>query len=288
MPLAVPTALASTQRAMSPPGEASIPASNSRAPADQGAPTVALAASRPVWPDDRGPRGSAGAAATHTVPPHAPPGDGIALRTDGGPPPAQDPGARRDPVVFPSAPPADRLAPDPRPLADGPQADAAPGLRPGDALAPPRGEPPVTQAALPAALDTRVRTMIEQISTRPRQASEGSLQTEIELSPAELGRLRIVLRDTAQGLHIQIAADRPETLDLVRRHVDGLQRALASDGAVLAGLDLSGGGTARRFPGAPQNTASAAPDGDTPTAAAPVAAVPSSSPSGGSRLDIRL
>jgi hypothetical protein len=130
--------------------------------------------------------------------------------------------------------------------------------------------------------------MIEQISTQPRQVAEGGLQTEIELSPAELGRLRIVLRDTAHGLHIQIAADRPETLDLVRRHVDGLQRAITADGATLAGLDLSGGGDARRFPGSAPGVPPDAPDRDAPEATAQVAPPSPTLQSGSSRLDIRL
>ncbi|WP_170125497.1 flagellar hook-length control protein FliK [Jannaschia seohaensis] len=157
---------------------------------------------------------------------------------------------------------------------------------------PPRADAPVHQSALPAALDQRVRAMLEQISTSSARDEGGrgaGLRTEIELAPAELGRVRIVLRDTAQGLHLQIAADRPETMDLVRRHVDGLQRAITSEGATLAGLDLSGGENARdrsaSGPTVPDGSRESDSDGPTNTQSPPTP-LPVRSTDG--RLDIRL
>jgi|GEM_PF-5028611 len=46
--------------------------------------------------------------------------------------------------------------------------------------------------------------------------------TEIALNPAELGKVRMKLRTSESGLHLDIAADRPEISNLLRRHIDGL------------------------------------------------------------------
>ncbi len=44
--------------------------------------------------------------------------------------------------------------------------------------------------------------------------------TEIRLDPEELGRLRLALRVDGQSIQVMIAAERPETSDLIRRHID--------------------------------------------------------------------
>ncbi|NCO86071.1 MAG: hypothetical protein GW886_05515 [Rhodobacterales bacterium] len=43
---------------------------------------------------------------------------------------------------------------------------------------------------------------------------------EIRLDPEELGRLRLALRVDGQSIQVMIAAERPETTDLIRRHID--------------------------------------------------------------------
>ncbi len=51
------------------------------------------------------------------------------------------------------------------------------------------------------------------------QIRPGTGAVEIALHPEELGRVSIVLTGREDGLHMTIAADRPETLDLMRRHI---------------------------------------------------------------------
>jgi flagellar hook-length control protein FliK len=51
------------------------------------------------------------------------------------------------------------------------------------------------------------------------QSRPGSGAIEITLNPEELGRVSIVLNGREDGLHMTIAAERPETLDLMRRHI---------------------------------------------------------------------
>ena len=53
-------------------------------------------------------------------------------------------------------------------------------------------------------------------------AKPGAGGVEIALSPEELGRVSITLNGREDGLHLTIAAERPETLDLMRRHISVL------------------------------------------------------------------
>lgn len=45
---------------------------------------------------------------------------------------------------------------------------------------------------------------------------------EVTLAPEELGKVRMTIWATDGGLTLQLVADRPETLDLMRRHIDQL------------------------------------------------------------------
>jgi flagellar hook-length control protein FliK len=45
---------------------------------------------------------------------------------------------------------------------------------------------------------------------------------EITLNPEELGRVRMALTTTESGVTVVITSERPETLDLMRRHIDQL------------------------------------------------------------------
>ncbi|WP_176536076.1 flagellar hook-length control protein FliK [Thioclava sp. ES.031] len=49
---------------------------------------------------------------------------------------------------------------------------------------------------------------------------------EIALSPEELGHVRMTLHASQHGMTVAIQADRAETLDLMRRHIDTLAREM--------------------------------------------------------------
>lgn len=53
---------------------------------------------------------------------------------------------------------------------------------------------------------------------------------ELNLSPLELGKMRIEFRTGSDGLYIHLGIERQETLDLVRRHLDDLSADLRSSG----------------------------------------------------------
>ena len=116
----------------------------------------------------------------------------------------------------------------------------------------------------------------------------GDLSTELELAPADLGKLKLTLATTERGLHLTVFVERPDSVEAVRRQLEGLHRALLSEGLALDGFDISGGqdrgeagfAGARAFDGDPAETSDSRPADPEPSVLAPPA------PRG--RLDIRI
>lgn len=73
----------------------------------------------------------------------------------------------------------------------------------------------------------------------------------IDLSPAELGRVRISMSVSDTGLVVAVQADRAETQDLLRRHIDHLRDMLADAGHASVRFDFGGGGRAWQGPAHP-------------------------------------
>lgn len=80
---------------------------------------------------------------------------------------------------------------------------------------------------------------MRQIAEALPRLSDGRI--EIRLDPEELGRVRMQLVTHDGALTVQIQADRPETLDLMRRHIDQLARDLADAGYEGATFDFGEG-----------------------------------------------
>ncbi|MCH5375600.1 MAG: flagellar hook-length control protein FliK [Planctomycetes bacterium] len=66
---------------------------------------------------------------------------------------------------------------------------------------------------------------------------------EIALNPEELGRVRMTLSTSETSVTVQISADRPETVDLMRRHIDQLAVELRRLGYDQVGFEFSGNAT---------------------------------------------
>ncbi len=66
---------------------------------------------------------------------------------------------------------------------------------------------------------------------------------EVKLRPEELGAVRLRIAHTESGLSLVVMADRPDTLDLMRRHAEMLQRELSAAG--FGALDISFGESSR-------------------------------------------
>lgn len=77
---------------------------------------------------------------------------------------------------------------------------------------------------------------LHQIADTAARISEGTV--ELKLYPEELGRVRMFLVSGETGLTVNILADRPETLELMRRNADELARHLADAGFEGAGFSF--------------------------------------------------
>jgi flagellar hook-length control protein FliK len=65
---------------------------------------------------------------------------------------------------------------------------------------------------------------------------------EISLSPEELGKVRMSLLGGEGQMTVQIVAERPETLDLLRRHIDMLASELRQQGFTDLSFSFGQGG----------------------------------------------
>ncbi|MEL7211325.1 MAG: flagellar hook-length control protein FliK [Pseudomonadota bacterium] len=76
--------------------------------------------------------------------------------------------------------------------------------------------PPSTQLTLRPEVQRAVMVQLAQAQLKPDQP------VELRLDPQELGQVRMVLTSQEQSLTLVMSAERPETLDLMRRHIDQL------------------------------------------------------------------
>ena len=63
--------------------------------------------------------------------------------------------------------------------------------------------------------------------------------TEISLNPHELGRVKVTISGDSSDLQVGLIVERPETLDLVRRHADLLVRELRDNGVAQSRIDFT-------------------------------------------------
>ena len=113
---------------------------------------------------------------------------------------------------------------------------------------------------------------------------------ELTLSPEELGRVRLTLTTSEAGLVLAVTAERPETLDLMRRNIDQLARDFREIG--FSDLSFSFTQQDRRPQSDPQSDPQAVlpadPAAPSPAATpAPVAPAPHR-PAAAGGLDLRI
>ena len=108
---------------------------------------------------------------------------------------------------------------------------------------------------------------------------------ELALDPPELGRVRLQITELAGVMTLTIHAERPETADLMRRHLDLLAQEFAESGLDAPSVRISqegagnGGGSSDDREGTPQ-TNRAVPEAET------AQSIPNHARNGG--LDLRL
>ena len=140
---------------------------------------------------------------------------------------------KETPRPAPSVPPL--LTADTAPAAQSPvplPAPAAPHI-----VTHPHAEPPPAVA----------RQITEGLSAALAEPAAGD-RIELVLRPEELGRVRFELRGEGDRLMVTLTADRPETMDLLRRHLPDLLAELEQAGYGGASLDFGQPGHSDRPP----------------------------------------
>ncbi len=128
---------------------------------------------------------------------------------------------------------------------------------------------------------------VRQISAAVQGSADRSF--EILLNPAELGKVRIQMTPSDGGIIVSIQADRPETLDLLRRHADMLAQDFRSIGYGTAEFSFGQGNRGHPFSAqadfsgeGPGETADPGAESPAETAQRPLVGSPAD------RIDIRL
>ncbi|MEL6169663.1 MAG: flagellar hook-length control protein FliK [Pseudomonadota bacterium] len=91
----------------------------------------------------------------------------------------------------------------------------------------------------PARAESLPRSTVETLIDTIRTRADGTVT--VALSPEELGHVRLSMAAADMGLHITVAADRSETLDLIRRTADVLAAELESIGFASVSFSFGGG-----------------------------------------------
>lgn len=87
------------------------------------------------------------------------------------------------------------------------------------------------------------RNAVLQIAEVIRTTGERAM--ELRLQPEELGRVSMTMTQDGAGLSVALAADRPETMDLIRRHIDLLAEDLRRLGYATVSFSFDGGSDQR-------------------------------------------
>ncbi|MBQ1202407.1 MAG: flagellar hook-length control protein FliK [Loktanella sp.] len=124
--------------------------------------------------------------------------------------------AAPSPVQMPAVVAKPRADPSTKPQAPH---DDLPDINVGMRLTEAADKPAVTAAGKLTSSEI-VRHIAPQLA--PATTREGRQITDIALNPAELGKVRMQMTITDGVLAMQIMAERPETADLLRRHIDQL------------------------------------------------------------------
>lgn len=194
--------------------------------------------------------------------------------------PGPDAAQRPDPVAAPASPVASETAP-PEVVPAAPP-DALPVASGGaSGIAGPAETAPLARWTAPGLVDHAARQIVGHLDRTPIPTR--APPAEMALSPPELGRVVIRFEADPAGGTLHLLVERPETLDLMRRHVDLLETALRAAGHDGCSIALGGRDPGRGGGPPPDSRDPAPPAGD----AAPGHGVVAR-PAGGGRLDLRL
>ncbi|SFS87203.1 hook-length control protein FliK [Sulfitobacter marinus] len=91
-----------------------------------------------------------------------------------------------------------------------------------------------TQFAVKAAIPQHIPPQLAEVIH-----TSGSKTVDVALSPEELGRVRLSISQAEAGLIVNVQAERPETLDMLRRNIDQLDQELKLLGYADPGFSFS-------------------------------------------------
>ncbi len=208
-------------------------------------------------------------------------------------------------MAGPTQSPPVQMATDPRPAEPATPPVADPALMPKPALPqtlqPARAAPnhlapvdAVDASALttPAATPGHSHpTLVHNLSTQLAKAatrSDKDDKVELLLDPVELGRVRFEFTTTGDRVQVTLSVERPETLDLLRRHADALRAEFRDAGIDSSTLSFGTWGKDRQDPQHPAPFAGGPTDPDDPPGpeARPAPTPPKTATDQG--LDLRL
>lgn len=144
--------------------------------------------------------------------------------------------------------------------------------------------PPVSPTAAPARIDQIMSQITASLATRSNSADRAA-PIEIALDPPELGQVRISVARGDDGMVLNLTIDRPETLDLMRRHASLLAQEFQRHGLENSGFTFSG---RDGEPATPGRHADNGPGGSAPEGLPDAAPLPPARHTDGTGLDIRI
>lgn len=150
-----------------------------------------------------------------------------------------------------------------------------------ESLAPPAASSPAAALARAEQIASQINASLNAATNIANRAAP----IEIALDPPELGQLRISVSRGDDGIVLNVAVDRPETLDLMRRHAGLLSQEFQRHGLENTGFTFSGRDGGQPIPGrdTPDDPAQALPEIVTDPPASAVTPA-----TDGNSLDIRI
>lgn len=193
-----------------------------------------------------------------------------AVDTDAAATPATPATPAQPPATPAEALAAQLLAPDgtAAPVADAPAADPTVAAVPATPATPATGAADRAVAATPAAPAAPAADPHVQVAriVRPlRLGHDGAYELALDLTPAELGRVRIDVELRGATIHLSLRADNPATRELLQSSLDQLRSELEAAGLSAGQLDVGGRSASGR--GTPDDHTPFAPNAVTETSA---------------------
>jgi len=127
--------------------------------------------------------------------------------------------------------------------ADGPNASA------------PHAQSAATRMEVPAHVARQMMDVVQHLPNKP---------VEISLNPEELGKLRLSVSTSDAGLIVSVVAERPETLDLLRRHIATLGQEFQAMGYKEVSFSFNGNGSNGSQPDDRSDQSASYAQGDAP------------------------